>query len=643
MGRQDAGSEGQDAERLRAFTRKLLADLRALESMLESGAIESGVRRIGAEQELFLLDRDYRPAPIAVEMMEKLASDGHFTTEVARFNLEFNSDPLLFGGDCLRQLETQMVDLLAKARRAAHQLDSEVVMIGILPTIDISDLSLANMTPVPRYFALNEAMRRLRGKDWEFYIKGTDELLIRHDSVMVEACNTSFQAHFQVGPEEFAQLYNLTQAVAAPVLAGACNSPLLFGRRLWRETRIALFQQSVDHRAAGLHLREQVPRVSFGRRWVDDSVLEIFREDIARFKVLLAIDTDEDALELLKKGEVPNLKALRLHNGTIYRWTRPCYGISEGKPHLRIENRILPSGPTIIDELANAAFWYGLLAGLSRTYPDIRRVMEFDTAHENFVAAARLGLRAQFSWPGHDQIPADELILNELLPIAREGLLHRDIVKEDVDRYLDVLEERVRSKRTGAQWQLDSFAFLKDQGNKAELLAAITAATIEHQQTGKPVSTWPIATLEHAGGWERHLDKVGQFMTTDLYTVGPDEAIELVANLMTWKKIRHVPVEDSEHRLVGIVSQRTLTRLVAERVTELGKGTISVRDVMATNLITVAPETATLDAIELMRSRKVGSLPVLKEGRLVGIVTESDFLNVSAQLLEEQLRRAPRD
>jgi CBS domain-containing protein/gamma-glutamylcysteine synthetase len=572
-------------------------------------------------------------------MMEKLRADGHFTTEVARFNLEFNTDPLDFGGGCLAAMESQLRELLDKARRAAHQLNAEVVLIGILPTVDISDLTLANMTPVPRYFALNEAMRRLRGKDWEFYIKGTDELIIRHDSVMVEACNTSFQVHYQVGPEEFAPLYNLTQAVAAPVLAAACNSPLLFGRRLWRETRIALFQQSVDHRAAGLHLREQAPRVSFGRRWVDESVLEIFREDIARFKVLLSAEIDEDSLAVLAQGEVPALEALRLHNGTIYRWTRPCYGVLDGKPHLRIENRILPSGPTILDEMANAAFWFGLLSGLSRVYPDVRRVMEFDTAQENFVAAARLGLRAQFGWPGHQQVPADELILEELLPIAHEGLKNRGIDAGDADRFLGVIEERVRSRRTGAQWQLDSWAFLRASGSRAERLAAITAATVENQSTGEPVHTWAPAALEQAGGWERHFERVEQFMTTDLYTVGPDEAIELVANLMTWKRIRHVPVEDGDHRLVGMVSQRSLVRLIAERVAELGKGTIAVRDAMTTDLITIAPETPTLDAIALMRRHKVGSLPVIKDGRLVGIVTESDFLTISGQLLEEELKR----
>jgi CBS domain-containing protein/gamma-glutamylcysteine synthetase len=636
VGRQDAGDT--DVESLREFTRKLLADLRALELMLSGGSIETGVRRIGAEQELFLLDRHYRPAPLAVEMIDKLG-DPHFTTEVARFNLEFNTDPVEFGGTCLRHLETQLDELLTKARRAAHQLSAEVALIGILPTIDISDLTLVNMTPVPRYFALNEAMRRLRGKDWEFFIKGADELIIRHDSVMVEACNTSFQVHYQVGPEEFASLYNLTQAVAGPVLAAACNSPLLFGRRLWRETRIALFQQSVDHRAAGLHLREQAPRVSFGRRWVDESVLEIFQEDIARYKVLLAADIDEDSLAVLARGGVPSLKALRLHNGTIYRWTRPCYGITDGKPHLRIENRILPSGPTVIDEMANAAFWFGLLAGMSRLYPDVRRVMEFEAAHENFVSAARLGLGAQFAWPGHKQLPADELILEELLPVAREGLAARGIDAADATRYLDVLEERVRSKHTGAQWQLDSFARMRDSGNRAERLAAIIAATIVNQQTQLPVHRWEPATLEDAGGWERHYARVEQFMTSDLYTVGPDDGVELVANLMKWKRIRHVPVEDGEHRLVGVVSQRTLVAAIAERAQDFGKGPIPVRDVMRTELVTVVPETSTLEAIALMKRHKVGSLPVVKDGRLVGIVTESDFLSIASQLLEDELRR----
>jgi CBS domain-containing protein len=535
-------------------------------------------------------------------------------------------------------MEQQLSGLLDKARQAAAELSAEIIMTGILPTLDISDLTLENMTPKPRYFALNEAMRRLRGSAYEFYIKGADELIIRHESVMVEACNTSFQAHFQVGPEEFASLYNLTQAVAAPVLAASCNSPLLFGRRLWRETRIALFQQSVDHRAAGLHLREQAPRVSFGRRWVDDSVLEIFQEDITRFKVLLSAEIDEDSLAVLRAKGVPALKALRLHNGTVYRWTRPCYGILDDKPHLRIENRILPAGPSIVDEVANAAFWFGLLSGLSRVYPDIRRVLEFDTAAENFVSAARQGIRAQFGWPGHAHIPADELILEELLPVARDGLKLKGIDPGDVDRYLGIIEERVRSKRTGAQWQLDSFQSLKGRGTRGERLAAITGAIIENQKTGLPVTRWPLANLEQAGGWEKHFGQLEQFMTTDLVTTHADEAVELVASLMKWKRIRHVPVEDNQHRLLGVISQSSLVQLLAERSPDIGKAPIPVREVMATDVVTVAPETRTVEAIQLMRKHRVGCLPVVKDGRLVGIVTEYDFLVIAGQLLEEELK-----
>ncbi len=547
-----------DSESLRAFTRKLLGDLQALDLMLQHGAIETGVRRIGAEQELFLVDRGFSPAPIAMEMLEKI-DDEHYTTELARFNLEFNTDPLLFGGDCLQRMEKQLVDLLAKGRKAAHELGADVIMTGILQTLDISDLSLENMTPKPRYLALNEAMRRLRGSAYEFYIKGADELIIRHENVMVEACNTSFQAHFQVGPEEFATLYNLTQAVAGPVLAAACNSPLLFGRRLWRETRIALFQQSVDHRAAGLHLREQPSRVSFGRRWVDDSVLEIFREDITRFKVLLSADIDEDSLAMLRRNEVPESEgaaAAQRHDLPLdapllrhLRRAAPICGSRTGS--CRPVRASSTRSPTPLSGS-------GLLSGLSRVYPDIRKVMEFDTANENFVAAARLGLRAQFGWPGHQHIPADELILEELLPVARDGLKLKGIDPADVDRYLGIVEERVRTKKTGAQWQLDSFAALRGRGNRGERLGAITGAIIENQKTGLPVHQWPLASLEHAGGWEKHFGQIEQFMTTDIITTHADEAVELVANLMQWKKIRHVPVEDNEHRLIGIVSASSL-------------------------------------------------------------------------------------
>src|SRR5262245_4098857 len=239
--------------------RNLLRDLRALERILDQGMLEEGVRRVGAEQEMFLIDRAFHPAPVAMEMLEAL-HDRHFTTELGRFNLELNLDPLLYGGDCLSQMESQLETLVDKARRTAANLGWDVVLTGILPTIRKSDLKIDNMTPSERYAALNAAMTALRGGHYEFYIKGVDELVLRHDSVMAEACNASFQVHFQVGAQEFATLYNMAQAVAGPVLAAATNSPLLFGKRLWSETRIALFQQAVDTRKPGEYQRHANPR-----------------------------------------------------------------------------------------------------------------------------------------------------------------------------------------------------------------------------------------------------------------------------------------------------------------------------------------------------------------------------------------------
>ncbi len=450
-------------DQLRLFTKRLLTDLRALESMLADGMIESKVRRIGAEQEFFLVGDGWRPACLSMEILEDI-DDPHFTTELGKFNLEANLDPLVFGGECLSQLESQLNESLAKAREAARRHDAHVVLTGILPTLRKSDLELDNMTPIPRYYALNRALNRLRGGAYEFRIKGLDELMVQHDSVMLEACNTSFQIHFQVGAEEFANLYNIAQAVAAPVLAVANNSPLLFGHRLWSETRIALFQQAVDTRSATHHMRERAPRVSFGRRWVKKSVTELYKEDISRFKILLGTEEEEDPFAKLEAGVAPELHALRMHNGTVYRWNRACYGLTNGKPHLRIENRILPSGPSPVDEVANAAFWFGLISAMARKYEDITRVMEFEDAAANFTRAARSGLNAEITWLEGRTCPASELIRDELLPLAREGLAEGGIVSKDIDVYLGVIEKRVDTRMTGGRWILNSLAGMKNRG-----------------------------------------------------------------------------------------------------------------------------------------------------------------------------------
>jgi CBS domain-containing protein len=624
----------REAEQIRVFTRRLLQDLRALERMLAEGWFETGVRRIGAEQEVFLVDRDWRPAPLAMQVLDRLA-DPHFTTEVALFNLEMNLDPCEVGGSCLRTLERQLESLLGKAGEAAAAWRGRVVMTGILPTVRKSDLGLENMTPIPRYAALNRAMTRLRGSDYEIHLKGVDELALKHDSVMVESCNASFQAHLQVGADEFPRLYNIAQAVAAPVLAAATNSPMLFGRRLWRETRIALFQQSVDMRSS--HARPVEPRVDFGRGWVRRSVLDLFQEGISRHRILIATEPEEDPIAKLARGEAPELRALRLHNGTIYRWNRACYGLIDGKPHLRIENRVMPSGPTPLDEVGNAAFWYGLVLGLAERGDDVATRMEFDDAKAGFFAAARLGLSTDLPWLDGESVPAQRLILDRLLPLAKDGLLQAKVDREDVERYLGVVEERVSSGRTGSWWLLKSYASLEGQGTEGERLNALTAATVARQATGRPVAQWDLARLDEGGGWKHNYVKVEQFMTTDLVTAHEDDALDLVANLMIWEKVRHVPVEDAQNRLVGLVSYRALLRaLLAQSGGRADP--IPVSEVMKRDPWTVSPDTSTLVAIEVMRRYDIGCLPVVRDGRLVGMIWARNLIGIAAKLLEEKLR-----
>jgi CBS domain-containing protein len=637
MGRLDVRSDFTPEDG-RVFTKALLRDLAALEEMINSGMIEDDIRRIGAEQELFLVNDGWRPAPLAVEVLARLRENGPFTTELARFNLEVNLAPQEFTGDCFRYLEDEIRELVGEVRSAANDLGAEVVMAGILPTLGKSDLTMENITPRVRYYALNDAMTTARQGEYRLQIQGTDELHIQHDSVMLEACNTSAQVHLQVSAAEFANFYNVAQVVTAPVLAAAANSPLLFGKRLWAETRIALFQQSLDTRSPMLHTRELSPRVRFGEKWVTGSATELFHEDIARFRVLLVREIEEDPRELLADGKIPTLDALQLYNSTIYRWNRPCYGISNGKPHLRIECRALPAGPTIQDEIANAAFWLGLVMGAAQEYGDISRHMEFDHAKSNFLAASRMGLQAILTWVNGETFGVRRLIREELLPLARKGLESVGINAEDIDRNLGIIESRVEVAGTGSNWMLRSLSLMKGQGTSAERLAAITAAMAHRQAEDIPVHEWPPATLDEGGGWKLNYLKVEQYMTTELFTVNEDELVDLVAFLMDRKAIRHVLVEDADHRLVGLVSYRSLLRVMSRGGSDgLGEAP-AVREVMEPGPVTVAPETPTLEAIDLMRKHKVSCLPVIKAGRLVGIVSERDFMSIAYELLEERLQ-----
>ena len=637
MGNQDVLRDS-DSGQLRRFITHLLRDIHALEHMLDTGLIESGVHRIGVEQELFLVDAAWHPAPLALDILERI-DDPHYTTELGLFNLEINLDPLVFEGDCLSQLEGQLNRSLAAVRAAAHQCGAEVVLSGILPTLRKSDLALTNMTPKPRYRELNTILTQLRGGDYEFQLKGADELNLKHDSVMLEAGCTSFQVHYQVEPAEFPQCYNIAQAMTAPLLAAAANSPLLFGRRLWRETRIPLFQQSVDTRRASTHLREHAPRVSFGQQWVDHSILDLIQEDLARFRVLIGTPSREDSLRLLEQGGLPELQALRLHTGTVYRWNRGCFGIGGGKAHIRIENRVLPAGPSVVDEVANAAFFLGLLRGGQQTYGDIAQKMPFHNAEINFLAAAQRGLDAQFTWLDGQVVLARDLIRQDLLPLARHGLRTARLNPADIERYLGVIEQRVTVGRTGSSWLLRSLADMRETDTQAARLSALTAATARRQWAGSPVHEWPLAQIEEGWSEKVHTLRIEECMTTDLFTVHPNEPIDLVAKLMDWKRIRHIPVEDDQGKLVGLISCFEVLRHCTPSLQQAESEPVPVGAIMQSKPLTLPPETPLAEAVARMQQEKSASLLVAKDERLIGIVTEHDILTLTARLLERSARK----
>ena len=421
-----------DDDQMRKFVQQLLDDVQALEYMIDNDWFEQGITRIGAEQEMCLVHNDsLKPAAIAMKALRKMKDYPWVETELAKFNLETNLSPREFKGKALSALEKENKKYLKKISETLNGMNSDLILTGILPTLRKHHLNMEFLTPKKRYYALMESINsQLIGSSYELRLLGIDELLVRHDSPLLEACNTSFQVHLQIAPQDFVKMYNISQVLLAPCIAISANSPIVFGRRLWHESRIALFQQALDTRTTHDHLRERSPRVNFGSDWLKKSVLEIYREDIARFRVLIAGDIKEDSINQISKGKVPKLRALQVHNSTVYRWNRPCFGISpNGKPHLRIENRVFASGPTVIDEVANAAFWLGCMVGMAAEYDDISKHIGYADIRDNFSKASRYGIDSKFTWCNDKKISAVDLIRKVLLPIARKGLKIQKIDK----------------------------------------------------------------------------------------------------------------------------------------------------------------------------------------------------------------------
>jgi gamma-glutamyl:cysteine ligase YbdK (ATP-grasp superfamily) len=475
----------------RAYREKVRLCLDVLARMLRESRFEIEPQQVGLEIELNLVDKQGLPSMKNTEVLSAIA-DPAWASELGQFNLEINVPPRPMVGDALSQLENSVRRSLNHAGRRALETGSRLVMVGILPTLSQGDVGEQAMSASPRFRLLNEQMFAARGEDMRISIEGPERLLTHVDTITPEAACTSVQFHLQVSPETFSSYWNAAQAVAGIQVALAANSPFLFGRELWRETRITLFEQVTDTRPEELKEQGVRPRVWFGDRWIT-SVFDLFEENLRYFPALLPLSEDEDPEAALDRGEAPQLAEMTLHNGTVYRWNRPVYAVVDGKPHLRVENRVLPAGPTVADVLANAAFYYGLIRALAYADRPIWTQMSFSAAAENLVEGARHGIDARVFWPGLGEVPVTELALRRLIPLAFDGLRAWGVEPADASRLLGIVEQRCLTGRNGATWQVNAVHALDrgGRGDRQEALRLMTQGYIERMGSNQPVHAWP--------------------------------------------------------------------------------------------------------------------------------------------------------
>jgi hypothetical protein len=478
---------GEDRKRYREKVKRCL-DVFA--RMLREARFDADRRSIGLEIELNITGESGDPSMSNAEVIELIA-DPDFQTELGQFNVEINIPPRSLGGATLTDLETAVRRDLNQAEERANEAQAWLLMIGILPTVREQMLDASALTANPRYALLNEQIFAARGEDLHLAIDGAERLSTYADTIAPEAACTSVQLHQLVDPGIFARHWNASQCIAGIQLAIGANSPFFYGRELWRETRIALFEQATDTRPEELKAQGVRPRVWFGDRWIT-SIFDLFEENVRFFPALLPVCDDEDPVETVDRGDVPQLAELRLHNGTIYRWNRPVYAVVRGRPHLRVENRVLPAGPTVVDIVANAAFYYGLVRVLADDDRPLWTQMSFSAAEENFHACARAGIEARVYWPGVGEVPATELVLRRLLPMAYEGLDRWGVDAADRDRLLGMIERRCVEGRNGASWQAETFHRLYERLDRLEALREMTVRYRELMHSNEPVHTWPV-------------------------------------------------------------------------------------------------------------------------------------------------------
>lgn len=471
------------------YRRKVQLCLDVFETMLAQSSFEFERPLTGMEIECNLVDADYQPAMSNRDVLAAIA-DPAYQTELGAYNIELNVPPRPLSGSTGIELEADVRASLNAAQSKANAWGAHIVTIGILPTLMPEHLHGPWMSESTRYQALNDSIFRARGEDLQIDISGPEPLSLHSATIAPESACTSMQLHLQVSPADFADNWNAAQVLAGPQLALGANSPYFFGHQLWAETRIELFTQATDTRPEELKAQGVRPRVWFGERWIT-SIFDLFEENVRYFPSLLPEVSDEDPVAELAGGRTPELSELRLHNGTVYRWNRPVYDVVDGRPHLRVENRVLPAGPTVADMLANSAFYYGMLRTLSEEDRPLWTKMPFAMAHANFREAARHGMDARLYWPGLGHVSTDELVLRQLLPMAHEGLQRWGVGADARDRFLGVIEGRAKTRRNGAGWQVATVRALQDGGMpRPAALAEMLRRYCERMHANEPVHTW---------------------------------------------------------------------------------------------------------------------------------------------------------
>ena len=467
---------------LKTFKERLNNQLDNLKHWLETDSMPEGEASVGAEIEMYLVDSGGSPAPQNQLVIDKLA-DPQLQPELNQFNLEYNLSPVPAKGTPFLAMERELRPVLDKLQSIAAHHQLQVVPIGILPTLKQEHLQKHFMTDLPRYRALTQQLSALKGAPFEVNINGQDSLITQCDEVTLEGANTSFQVHLKVPPTRFVDMFNTAQLITPLVLALSGNSPTFLSKRLWQETRIALFKQSIDNRVRCQTQWRQPSRVSFGQGWLRKSPWECFSQSVALYPPILPLVSETGA----------DYEELNLHHGTVWSWNRAVLE-PKGGGHLRIEYRAFPAGPTVVDMMASAALAIGLTVGLSQHIESYLVKLPFQYAEYNFYRSAQHGLDAKLLWPQDNQHhPTEEpvtAIIERLFPVAEEGLKQLGVEHKEIQRLMSINQDKLANKQTGSTWQLNTLETLQQSMFTDVALQQMLQLYIKNMMEGQPVSQW---------------------------------------------------------------------------------------------------------------------------------------------------------